>query len=107
MKKYLRFYFCLSLIFIGIGPVKAYSVLTHQAMIDGAWQKSLVPLLKAKFPGITAIQLKEAHAYAYGGAIIQDIGYYPLGSRFFTDLTHYVRTGEVVEKLLENASTSN
>src|SRR5436190_20866183 len=79
----------------------AYSVLTHQAIIDSTWNESIKPLLLKRFPHSTPEQLKEAYAYTYGGAIIQDMGYYPFGSKLFTDLTHYVRSGEFVESLLD------
>ena len=81
----------------------AYSVLTHQAIIDVAWKDSLVPLLKKRFPNATEEDLRKAHAQAYGGAIIQDMGYYPFGSKFFTDLVHYVRTGDFVLALLQES----
>ena len=51
--------------------------------------------------------LKEAHAYAYGGAVLQDLGYYPRGNKFFSDLTHYVRTGQFVETLLADAANAD
>jgi len=84
-----------------------YSVLTHQAIIDSTWKDSLKPLLLKRFPGMTEEQLREAHAYAYGGAIIQDMGYYPFGSKFFTDLTHYVRSGDFIEALLAESRDIN
>jgi hypothetical protein len=87
--------------------VSAYSVLTHQAIIDTAWDRSIKPLLLERFPNTTADGLLEAHAYAYGGAIIQDMGYYPFGSQFFSDLVHYVRGGDFVESLLTEASDAN
>jgi hypothetical protein len=85
----------------------AYSVLTHEAIIDSAWPNELRPLLLARFPNATADQLREAHAYAYGGAIIQDMGYYPFGSKFFSDLVHYARSGDFVIALLKDARESN
>src|SRR5580704_3204359 len=69
----------------------AYSVLTHEAIIDSAWDTLIKPQLIKRFPGATPDELKDAHAFAYGGSIIQDMGYYPFGSKFFSDLTHYVR----------------
>src|SRR5947209_5463657 len=81
----------------------AYSVLTHEAIIDTTWEHELKPLLLKRFPDATSDQLVEAHAYAYGGAIIQDMGYYPFGSRFFSDLVHYVRSGDFVVALLRDA----
>jgi len=82
-----------------------YSVLTHEAIIDAAWGDSIRPLLLKRFPNATHDDLHKAHAYAYGGAIIQDMGYYPFGSHFFSDLTHYVRSGDFVEALLAEANT--
>jgi len=70
-----------------------------------AWTGQLLPLLQQRFPGLTADQIKEAHAYAYGGSVIQDIGYYPFGDKEFSDLLHYVRTGDFVSALLRDAST--
>ncbi len=84
-----------------------YSVLTHEAIIDAAWKDSIEPVLLSRFPGATETELRQAHAYAYGGAIIQDLGYYPFGNRFFSDLTHYVRTGDFVLALIEESSDLN
>jgi len=85
----------------------AYSVLTHEELIDLAWNDSIRPLLLARFPGATEEQLRVAHSYAYGGSAIQDMGYYPFGKHFFSDLTHYVRTGDFVARLLSDAKTLN
>src|ERR1700758_1568749 len=82
---------------------QGYSILAHEAIIDAAWDVSLRPLLLQRFPNASHEELKNAHAYAYGGAIIQDLGYYPHGSHFFSDLTHYVRTGDFVLALLRDA----
>lgn len=84
-------------------PARAYSVLTHEAIVDAEWKSVLVPLMLARFPSATAAQLKEAHAYAYGGCVIQDMGYYPFSSRFFSHLTHYVRSGDFVQALFEES----
>src|SRR3984885_11739460 len=81
-------------------PAVPYSVQTHQELIDLAWKQSIRPLLLKKFPTLTEAQLQEAHAYAYGGSAIQDFGYYPFGNKFFSDLTHYVRSGDFVLSLL-------
>ena len=81
----------------------AYSVLAHQAIIDSAWDTNIRPVLLQRFPKATAEELKEAHGYAYGGVIIQDMGYYPHGSRFFSDLAHYVRSGDFVLAMLRDA----
>ena len=84
----------------------AYSVLTHEAIIDSAWPRELRPLLLKRFPNATDQQLRDAHAYLYGGAIIQDMGYYPFGSHFFSDLVHYTRSGDFVLALLKDAEES-
>ncbi len=86
-------------------PAGAYSVQTHEQLIDLTWRVHIVPLLQKRFPGITPAQIQEAHSYAYGGAAIQDLGYYPFGNSFFSDLTHYVRSGDFVDALLRNAHT--
>jgi len=85
-------------------PSKAYAVLAHEAIIDAVWETHIKPLLLARFPGSTEEELSEAQAYAYGGSIIQDMGYYPYGSHFFSDLTHYVRSGDFVQALLRDAN---
>jgi hypothetical protein len=84
-----------------------FSVLTHEAIIDTAWKDNIVPLLMKRFPGSTEDDLRKAHAYAYGGAIIQDMGYYPFGSAFFSDLAHYVRSGDFILNLLNEAENLN
>ena len=85
----------------------AYSVLTHEEIIDLLWDQQIVPLLKARFPNASPDELKTAHAYAYGGSVIQDIGYYPFGDHTFSDLTHYVRTGDFVQAMLSDAQDLN
>lgn len=85
------------------GQVEGYSVLTHEAIIDATWDKAIQPLLVAKYPNATADQLKEARAYAYGGCVCPDMGYYPFGSKLFTELAHYVRTGDFVDNMLAEA----
>ena len=84
-----------------------YSVLTHEAIIDASWKDSIEPLLLKRFPNASQEELLQAHAYAYGGAIIQDLGYYPFGSKFFSDLTHYVRSGDFVLALIEESTNLN
>jgi hypothetical protein len=84
-----------------------YSVLTHEAIIDASWKDSIEPLLLKRFPSATPEELLQAHAYAYGGAIIQDLGYYPFGNKFFSDLTHYVRSGDFVVALIEESRDLN
>jgi len=88
-------------------PVAAYSVLTHEAIIDSAWKTDIRPLLLKRFPDATHEQLKEAHGYAYGGAIIQDLGYYPHGNHFFSNLTHYVRSTDFILALLRDSKDLN
>jgi hypothetical protein len=81
----------------------AYSVLSHEAIIDAAWDGSLKPILLARFPHSSPDDLRKAHGYAYGGAIIQDMGYYPFGSHLFSDLVHYVRSGDFIVNMLSQA----
>ena len=88
-------------------PIAAYSILAHEAIIDAAWKVALRDLLLQRFPDATSEQLKDAHAYAYGGAIIQDLGYYPHGSHFFSDLTHYCRSGDFILALLRDSKDLN
>ena len=92
---------------MGSLPASAYSVLTHEQIIDLAWEQQLKPLLLARFPNTTPDQLTEAHAYAYGGSVIQDIGYYPFGNKHFSDLVHYVRSGDFVANMLRDAQDVN
>lgn len=87
--------------------VAAYSVLSHEAIIDSAWDTNIKPLLLKRFPDVTPEELREAHGYAYGGAIIQDMGYYPHGSMFFSDLAHYVRSGDFVLILIRDSKDLN
>ncbi len=84
-----------------------FAVLTHEAIIDSMWVHDLTPVLLKRFPDATTDQLRVAHGYAYGGAIIQDMGYYPFGSRTYSDLTHYVRSGAFVLALLHDATDLN
>ncbi len=88
-------------------PTEAYSVLTHEAIIDAAWDTNIRPVLLARFPNASLDDLRKAHAYAYGGAIIQDVGYYPHGNKFFSDLTHYFRSGDFIEALLRDSQDLN
>src|ERR1700751_2541387 len=90
----------LLVVLVCIGGSSAYSVLTHEEIVDLAWADQIRPLLLQRFPGLTEEQIKEAHAYAYGGAVIQDLGYYPFGSRDFSNLVHYVRSGDFVRELI-------
>src|SRR5580704_8091762 len=85
----------------------AYSVLTHEEIIDLLWKDEIRPLLLKRFPALTEDQITEAHAYAYGGAVIQDLGYYPFGSQQFSDLAHYVRSGDLVCEMLIESQGAN
>lgn len=85
----------------------SYGLLTHIAIIDASWEKTIIPILKLKYPGATDEQIKIAHTYIYGGAIIPDIGYAPLGSPVFSHLVHYVRSGDFVNALLDEAHNIN
>jgi hypothetical protein len=88
-------------------PAHAYSLLTHEQLIDLTWNSSIVPLLLSRYPDLTPAQIEHARAYAYGGCVIQDIGYYPFGDMFFSDLTHYVRSGDFVVNLFRNAGNAD
>src|SRR6476661_6215296 len=88
-------------------PAAGYSVLAHEANIDAVWDPTIKALLLARFPETTPEQLLEARAYAYGGCVLQDLGYYPFGSHFFSNLLHYVRTGDFVEALIRDARDVN
>lgn len=90
----------LLLVLMCSGGSFAYSVLTHEEIVDLLWSDHIQPLLLERYPGLSEDQLKEAHAYAYGGAVIQDLGYYPFGSKEFSNLVHYVRSGDFVRELL-------
>ena len=88
-------------------PSAAYSLLTHEQLIDLTWDDSIVPLLLSRYPNLTPQQLEEARAYAYGGCVIQDLGYYPFGQRSFSNLTHYIRTGDFVVNLFRDAHNAD
>ena len=85
----------------------AYSVLTHEEIVDLLWTDEIQPLLLKRYPGLSEDQIREAHAYAYGGAVIQDLGYYPFGSTEFSNLVHYVRSGDFVRELLLESQDVN
>jgi hypothetical protein len=89
------------------GGSSAYSVLTHEEIVDLLWTDEIRPLLLKRYPGLSEDQIKEAHAYAYGGAVIQDLGYYPFGSSEFSNLVHYVRSGDFVRELLLESTDVN
>jgi hypothetical protein len=95
------------LLLFSAGLSRGYSVLTHEEIVDLLWKDQIRPLLVARFPGSSEEDLKQAHAYAYGGSLIQDMGYYPFGSKYFSDLVHYVRTGDFVTALIQQSSDLN
>ena len=88
-------------------PAGAYSLLTHEQLIDLTWQSSIVPLLRSRYPNITPEELEHARSYAYAGSVIQDIGYYPFGDPFVSNLTHYVRSGDFIVFLFRDAKDAN
>ncbi len=81
-----------------------YSVLTHEEVVDLLWKDDIQPLLVKRFPDASADDLRKAHAFAYGGSLVQDMGYYPFGNKYFSDLTHYVRSGDFIVNLINEAS---
>src|SRR5579859_1840045 len=97
----------LLIVLMSCSTSSAYSVLTHEEIVDLLWTDEIQPLLLKRYPGLTEEQITEAHAYAYGGAVIQDLGYYPFGSREFSDLVHYVRSGDFVRELLIESQDVN
>jgi hypothetical protein len=97
----------LSFIFLSAAIGNGYSVLTHEEIVDLLWKDQLRPMLVARFPNATDEELKQAHAYAYGGSMVQDMGYYPFGNKYFSDLVHYVRTGDFVLALIQDSSDVN
>src|ERR1035437_4709946 len=98
----------LLLVMLGFsGGGSAYSVLTHEEMVDLLWAAQIRPLILTRYPGLSEEQIKEAHSYAYGGAVIQDLGYYPFGSVEFSNLVHYVRTGNFVRELLTQSNDAD
>ena len=103
-----RYSAALGLLLFFLAPAAySYSVLTHEAIIDSTWDSAIRPLLLKRFPAATPDELKQAHGYAYGGCIIQDLGYYPFGSKLFSDLTHYVRSGDFVISLIRESQDLN
>jgi hypothetical protein len=96
------------LVVCGLSQVcNGYSILTHEEIVDLLWADSIKPMLLQKYPGATEDDLRKAHAYAYGGCLIQDMGYYPFGNKLFSDLVHYVRSGDFVKALLDEATDIN
>lgn len=104
---FVRIVLALLVLFAATPPASAYSVLTHEQVVDRVWATDLQPLLLQRYPGLTVDQLHVAHAYAYGGAIVDDLGYYPKGNHLFSDLAHYVRSGDLIEAMLKESRDSN
>lgn len=96
-----------ALLFLASIQAKAYSILAHEAIIDASWKLSLLPQIQKKYPNLTGPEIKMAHSFAYGGAMVADMGYMPFGNAFFTDLLHYVRSGDFVEALIRDAQNVN
>jgi len=86
---------------------EGFCVLAHEAVVDAVWQDQIVPTLRARFPNASENDIRQARAYAYGGSLIQDLGYYPFGSRRFSNLVHYVRSGDFVEALVHDSQDVN
>jgi len=97
----------LGILALSAAPARAYSVLTHEQVIDLAWRDELQPMLLKRFPNATPDELRHAHAFAYGGSLVQDMGYYPFGKKYFSDLLHYVRSGDFVATLLNESTDIN
>jgi hypothetical protein len=97
----------IAIVLVGTEVAPAYSVLTHEQVIDLLWKDRIEPMLRKRFPQATDDDLRKAHAYAYGGSLLQDMGYYPFGSKFFSDLVHYVRTGDFVMALFQDSTDLN
>jgi len=95
------------MVLFAVPPARAYSVLAHEAIVDTAWDATIRPLLMKRFPRTTPDGLIEAHSYAYGGSVIQDLGYYPFGNKFFSNLLHYTRSGDFVETMIRDARNVN
>jgi hypothetical protein len=85
----------------------AYSVLTHEQIVDSLWASDIKKILLERYPDATVEDLRKAHAYAYGGSLIQDMGYYPYGNKLFSDLVHYVRSGDFVTELIRDSKDIN
>jgi hypothetical protein len=96
-----------AILLFGTAMAPAYSVLTHEQVVDLLWKDRIEPMLRKRFPRATDEDLRKAHAFAYGGSLVQDMGYYPFGNKFFSDLVHYVRSGDFVVALIQDSSDLN
>lgn len=97
----------LAIFLLNLKTLSANSTLSHEAIIDAAWKENIIPILHKRFPQASSEELRIAHAYAYGGSIIQDIGYYPYGNKFLSDLMHYVRSGDFIQALITDSKDLN
>ncbi|MGZ4844588.1 MAG: zinc dependent phospholipase C family protein [Candidatus Angelobacter sp.] len=96
------------LVVFGFSQVcNGYSILTHEEIVDLLWADQIKPLLMQKYPNATEDDLRKAHAFSYGGCLIQDMGYYPFGNKMFSDMVHYVRSGDFVDALLAESTDIN
>src|SRR5258705_9143653 len=100
-------YILVAVLLLAPRPTAAYSVLSHESMVDSAWDDVIAPMLRARFRAADVEAIKNARAFAYGGSVIQDLGYYPFGSHFFTNLVHYTRSGDFVESMIRGARDVN
>jgi hypothetical protein len=97
----------LALLLLWTPHLSAYGIMTHEAIVDASWERDITPVLLNAYPQATPADLAAAHSRAYAGAIIQDVGYYPFGSVFFSNLVHYVRTGDFIANLIRESQTLN
>src|SRR5207247_10133681 len=98
-----RRHFLIFILLLAPANLCRYSVLSHEELIDISLDTTIRPALLKRFPSATEEEVQKAHAYAYGGCVIQDIGYYPFGNHEFTNLLHYVRSGDFVAWMLREA----
>jgi hypothetical protein len=92
------------LAFVAPPHTYAYSILTHEQLIDLLWSSDILPMLHTRFPDARPEDLRLARKYAYGGALLADAGYYPKGEPYTANLTHYVLAGDFVTNLFRNAT---
>jgi hypothetical protein len=56
---------------------QAFSVLAHQAIVDQAWEGTLVSAVRKRFPNATQQELEDARGYARGGSHLPTWGIFP------------------------------
>ena len=88
----------LSLLSVRCRDARLFGAVTRSERLTRCGTRPSARSLAGRFPKATSDDLLKARAYAYGGSVIQDLGYYPFGSHFFSNLLHYVRTGDFVER---------